>query len=221
MNDLTLAWEMSTPHGSVTLSGENFLESREFSAGRGHDSDAFLALSELLQLAPLSALRRILIGSGPGSYSSSRIAIAAAQSIALAATQAGSPHCPIIAIPSFLALPTAQNSPACTIIGDARRQTWWHISLEQGKPHSEPVLADAGPSFLQGLPPHLPCLTMAAERPTNFAPHIFTEVPHASLLLQAWQNASPAQQQNWQNTPPQPFYLRAPFISRPAKYDFT
>ena len=82
----TLILETSTPHASLGIAmADGGFTSREFSSDRNHNALLFKPLGELLEGLPLTALERVLVGSGPGSYSGTRVGIAAAQGVAIAA----------------------------------------------------------------------------------------------------------------------------------------
>lgn len=79
---LELAIETSTSRGSIAL-GNRHVVVREivFEGKQQHSSQLFSALMQLG--LPRLALARIIIGIGPGSFSGIRVALAAAQAIAL------------------------------------------------------------------------------------------------------------------------------------------
>lgn len=110
MNAATvLALDLSSPRGvlAVLRSGVAVYE-REFVSERSHNAQVFAPLAEALEVLG-SEPARIVVGTGPGSYTGVRIAIAAAQGVALAR---GWP---------VLGLPTLVGAAGARVIGDARR----------------------------------------------------------------------------------------------------
>ena len=76
---LTLALETSTSQGSLALfDGEALLESYHFQALRGHNSKIYRPLESMLDVLGDRRLDRLVVGTGPGSYTGVRIAIAIA-----------------------------------------------------------------------------------------------------------------------------------------------
>ncbi|MEI6656816.1 MAG: tRNA (adenosine(37)-N6)-threonylcarbamoyltransferase complex dimerization subunit type 1 TsaB, partial [Verrucomicrobiota bacterium] len=119
-SDFSLVLETSTPHASVArVAPDGGLEVREFWSNRNHNAMLFEPLRELLQVGGRKAIGLVLVGSGPGSYSGTRVGIAEAQGIALAN------GCPAVAVPSILTVPSAEGGACCMAIGDARRGTYW------------------------------------------------------------------------------------------------
>ena len=132
----TLVLETSTPHASIAVVGEDgAVEQRGFCSDRNHNAMLFEPLQELL--AGDRGIRLVLVGSGPGSYSGTRVGIAAAQGVAIAL------GCPAVAVPSILAVPSADGGAACLAIGDARRGSYWTARVENHRVIGEPALCDA------------------------------------------------------------------------------
>jgi tRNA threonylcarbamoyl adenosine modification protein YeaZ len=114
----SLVIETSTPHASISLvDAEGHVETRSFCSDRNHNAMLFEPLRELLDGSPRPETALVLVGSGPGSYSGTRVGIAAAQGVAIAT------GCPAVAVPSILAVPSVANGARCLAIGDARRGT--------------------------------------------------------------------------------------------------
>lgn len=206
-----LIFETSTPVGSITLvDAEGALDIREFGSDRRHNSALFAPLEEIL--AGVEKLDLVLVGSGPGSYSGTRVGIAAAQGVAIAM------GCPAVAVPSVLAVePVAEGRP-CLVVGDARRGTYWSIRIEKGE-MGEPLLEEAeawqttmAAARTEGLE------TISFEEPSGWGlvdgSDVSVVTPKASLLWHAWQSASPASRERWQSQIPQPMYLKPPHITK-------
>jgi len=79
---LTLAIDTSSAHGSVALgTGDHAVGGAAFHGAQRHSTTLFPALAELD--LPRQPLGRIVVGLGPGSFSGIRVALAAAQGLAL------------------------------------------------------------------------------------------------------------------------------------------
>ena len=210
-----LILETSTPHASIARVGPDGLRAQHlFTSDRNHNALLFEPLSELLQNPSRHEINLILIGSGPGSYSGTRVGIAAAQGIALAL------QCPAVAIPSILAVPSATNGAACLAIGDARRGSYWSALMEQSQLVHEPELCNADElaqrieqAVANGLP------VIAFEHADRFPVReelrhiILTEFPDAHRLWQVWNSADATTRSHWQQAIPQPIYLKPPHIT--------
>ncbi|MCX8497227.1 MAG: hypothetical protein ORN51_13685, partial [Akkermansiaceae bacterium] len=71
---LSLVLETSTPHGSLaTIMPHQHLQQREFTSDRNHNAGLFAPLEELLATHAVASVGLILVGSGPGSYSGTRV----------------------------------------------------------------------------------------------------------------------------------------------------
>lgn len=219
MNDcLTLVFETSTPHASLAIiEPGGRVELREFTSDRSHNAVLFTPLKELLDSRTIRDIGLVLVGSGPGSYSGTRVGIAAAQGVAIAS------GCPAVAVPSVLAVPSAMHRAPCLAIGDARRGSFWTAMTNHGSALAEPELTD-----LEGL---LKNITRAMdggfpvisfEDPERFplpAAHcarVRLEFPSADRLWQAWRTSAHEIREHWMSRPPQPIYLKPPHIT-PAK----
>ena len=212
----TLVLETSTSHGSIALVGPaGVVAQRGFCSDRNHNALLFEPLEELLRICGPGDLGLVLVGSGPGSYSGTRVGIAAAQGVAIAV------GCPAVAVPSILAVPAADGGAACVAIGDARRGSFWHARVEQGRLTEEPALCDA--SALQAVVAAAAAIAVFAfEEPGRFpvtpelAGHVKRAIPDATRLWQAWTHSSAETRGQWSAAIPQPLYLKPPHIT-PAK----
>lgn len=200
--------ETSSPTASLLLAGpEGIRAERSFSSERSHNAVLFGPLSEVLAGISPAEIGLVLVGSGPGSYSGTRVGIAAAQGVALAAS------CPVVAVPSVIAAPSASEG-RILVIGDARRGSYWTATVENGRLLSEPQLIDE--TGFRALQEHAGTLVSfedpsRAAFPTERA--ISFELPTAALLWKAWSLATPDAREAWANLPPQPHYLRPPHIT--------
>ncbi|PAW77559.1 MAG: tRNA (adenosine(37)-N6)-threonylcarbamoyltransferase complex dimerization subunit type 1 TsaB [Verrucomicrobia bacterium Tous-C9LFEB] len=128
---LELAIETSTTRGSLAL-GNRSVVVREiiFEGKQQHSSQIFNALMQLG--LPRLALARIIIGIGPGSFSGIRVALAAAQAIALVQ------RVPVHGICSAFSI-AAQHSEVTRlgVFADARRGEFYGTIFNQGKMEKE------------------------------------------------------------------------------------
>lgn len=214
----TLVLETSTPHASLaTLEPTGLLLEREFTSDRSHNAVLFAPLQELLNARQEPQIGLVLVGSGPGSYSGTRVGIAAAQGVAIASA------CPAVAVPSILAVPSAEKGAACLAIGDARRGSYWTARVGLHQLSHGPELTDASGLMeivAQAVADGIAIFSFEEPSrfplPSDLIDQIRLEFPSAGRLLKVWQAASPAGQAQWASESPQPIYLKPPHIT-PAK----
>ncbi|MEN9974621.1 MAG: tRNA ((37)-N6)-threonylcarbamoyltransferase complex dimerization subunit type 1 TsaB [Verrucomicrobiota bacterium] len=216
--DFSLVMETSTPHASIARVGpQGLVEQRAFCSDRHHNAMLFEPLEQLFHRHGRQDIGLVLVGSGPGSYSGTRVGIAAAQGVAIALA------CPAVAVPSILAVPSAAGGAACLAIGDARRGSYWSARVENLRLLDGPVLCD-----VHGLVALVEAALAVGVRvfsfedvvrfqlPDELAARVSLETPDAARLWQAWQSADEATQRQWASAIPQPLYLKPPHIT-PAK----
>ncbi len=213
----TLIFETSTPHASIARVGGGKSVQREFTGDRSHNSALFAPLQELLENALPDRPSLVLVGSGPGSYSGTRVGMAAAHGVAIAS------GCPLVAVPSILAVEPVTQTGRALAIGDARRGAYWTARIENGACANEPELTDAeGLRQLVAAAIGENFTVFALEDPARFPlpdelrDHVRLEFPDALRLLHAWEQASEAQRKQWSAAMPEPIYLKPPHIT-PAK----
>ncbi|MFZ9936104.1 MAG: tRNA (adenosine(37)-N6)-threonylcarbamoyltransferase complex dimerization subunit type 1 TsaB [Luteolibacter sp.] len=207
-----LVIETSTPYASIALVDGDDISQRVFQSDRSHNAMLFGPLEELLSM--VNALDLVLVGSGPGSYSGTRVGIAAAQGVAIAM------GCPAVAVPSILAVPAAENGAQCLAIGDARRGSFWTAAIDGLAVTQEPALCDAA-GLLQRLSASAEDTgVFSFEDPARFPlpPEIKARVsvqfPDATRLWRAWLAADQATRHAWSAEIPQPLYLKPPHITQ-------
>ena len=218
----TLVLETATPHASLGLAGaDGGFCGLEFSSDRNHNARLFAPLARVLDGVEPSAIGRVLVGSGPGSYSGTRVGIAAAQGVALAA------GCQAVAVPSLLGVPAIGEGLAeveCLFLGDARRGTYWTARSRGWALVAGPELVDAvmlAKRVAQGVAAGLAVVSL--EDPARFAvlggisDAIQLQTPSAPRLWQAWLHAGEATRAAWSAVPPQPIYLKPPHITAPKR----
>jgi tRNA threonylcarbamoyladenosine biosynthesis protein TsaB len=209
-----LVFETSTPRASLALVGpDGVVAQREFTGDRSHNAALFSPLRELLEEGNRKELRLVVVGSGPGSYSGTRVGIAAAQGVAIAA------GCPAVAVPSLLAVSAADHGAACLAIGDARRGGYWTAASENARPELtdkagleaivRKALADGRTVFTFEDPARFPLSA-------DLLDQIRLEFPDATRLWHVWENAAAETRARWLAVAPQPIYLKPPHIT-PAK----
>ncbi len=214
----SLVIETSTPYASIALVGpDGVMEQRGFSSDRKHNALLFAPLEELLHGAGRRNIGLVLAGSGPGSYSGTRVGIAAAQGVAIAM------DCPAVAVPSILAVPAADGGAACLAIGDARRGAFWCARVENFRLLDEPALCDAaGLAAVVAEAGAAGITVFSFEDPGRFplpdglALIVRLEFPDATRLWQAWEKSDTLTRAKWSAEIPQPLYLKPPHIT-PAK----
>lgn len=207
----TLVIETSTPRASVALvHADGRIEQRTFQSDRSHNAMLFPPLKELLAGVDVGL---VLVGSGPGSYSGTRVGIAAAQGVAMAM------DCPAVGVPSLLAVPAAENGAACLAIGDARRGSYWTARVEALGLRQVPTLCDAQ-ELEQAVAAAVGegCAVFCFEETGRFplganAGLARVELPDATRLWRAWQAADAATRRVWSAEIPQPIYLKPPHIT--------
>lgn len=211
-----LIFETSTPHATIArVAVDGMCDERGFSSDRNHNALLFGPLDELL--GEDRAIDLVLVGSGPGSYSGTRVGIAAAQGVAIAM------GCPAVAVPSLLAVPSAAAGAQCLAIGDARRGSFWTARVADFKLAAAPSLCDAAglhERVAQALDEGL--VVFSCEEIARFPlPEVIRarlsfEVPSAARLWHAWQSTNESTRREWSAEIPQPIYIKPPHIT-PAK----
>jgi tRNA threonylcarbamoyladenosine biosynthesis protein TsaB len=201
----TLVLETSTPQGSVGLWNGAWQEASFFSE-RSHNCAVFPPLQEILDAAGYWRIETILVGTGPGSYSGTRVGIAVAQGLGIAHGAR------LIGLPSLLATPLARSAARCRAIGDARRGDWWWYDIIDGNGSLAPEMGDKE-QLAQVLGDGVPAFSLDLIPGETFAAPIPQEIPSAGLLWEAWQSFSAEQQERWAAQIVQPVYLKPPHIT--------
>lgn len=216
-----LAIETSVPEASIALWSDGaWLFEAEFVSDRNHNSMVFEPLAEALALLEGRELSTVLVGTGPGSYSGTRIGIAAAQGLAIAKS------CSAAGIGSIAATPPARSvarpaaaHTAATAIGDARRGLYYISPITASGEAEEPELMDAAvlEQRLASIPDDL---LFTLDAPTTLGlndqlqERITRTQPQARLLVDVWLGLDEVRRQQLYSTPLAPTYLRAPFTSK-------
>lgn len=205
-----LAIETSYPAASISLKlGEAPSQSEYFESHRQQNQLLFSPLKNLLGLIPEGEkIDLILIGTGPGSYSGCRIAIAAAQGIAVAH------DCPVVGQSSFLATDTWLAGNSSIAVGDARRGSYFTAEIPAHSLPKETQLMERD-AFDKKIGQELgalfsldPTMHLSADQP------LLQELASAEKHIEAWLKLSAEDQKTQLNTQPSPIYLRGPFITK-------
>jgi tRNA threonylcarbamoyladenosine biosynthesis protein TsaB len=205
---MLLALDLSTAHGSIAVvRGDDVLFTAAFQSERSHNAQVFAPLRDALDAAG-TELTGIVIGNGPGSYTGVRIAIAAAQGIALSRRIwcAGW---------SSLTAPDIDAPSDYNVIGDARRQSFYLARVENGLllPDLEIVTPEVARE--RGANGQL-WLTFDSKPPLDL-PHILAAKPSATRLAQGIGRLSPPELEALIARPLIPHYLAEAFITTARK----
>lgn len=202
---LVLAIECSTPRASLAVvrDGVSVFEGA-FESDRHHNALLFEPLQQAIEALEGGRIDEIVVGTGPGSYSGTRVGIAAGQGVGLV-------HgCPVVGLSSLLALGLEEG----LVVGDARRGSAWWVRLGAGLP--EPQLVDHGElaMVIDGPTHALEDLT-ALGLPDEIELRQVT--PTARALAEAWLALDEEARGRLRSEPPQPAYLRPPHITKSKK----
>ncbi|MFC5050116.1 tRNA (adenosine(37)-N6)-threonylcarbamoyltransferase complex dimerization subunit type 1 TsaB [Rubritalea spongiae] len=205
-----LAIETSVTAASIALSiGDAPCTSKNFESHRQQNQLLFPPLQQLLELLPDGEkLDLIIIGTGPGSYSGSRISIAAAQGIAAAHA------CDVVGQSSFLATNTFLDKREAIAVGDARRGSFFIAEVPKTSLPQEPKLMSREDFDAKLTQESRSIFTLDSNIQFADGSSIPLEQPTAEKHILAWHMLSPEDQAVLRNTPPAPTYLRAPFITK-------
>lgn len=215
-----LAIETSVPEASVALwSDGEWLFDKGFASDRNHNSMIFDSLGETLESLQGRELTAVIVGTGPGSYSGTRIGIAAAQGVAIAR------GCPAAGVGSLAATSIACGARGdgaggrSMAVGDARRGLYFISPISETGEAMEPELMDAEAfaTRLREAPDHA---LFTLDDPArlgldgNLAPRVLPTRPEARLLIDIWLGLDQSRQEELAARPLSPTYLRPPFTSK-------
>lgn len=209
-----LAIETSVPEASVALwcDGE-MVFGEEFTTDRSHNSMIFDPLSRALNILDGHKLSLVITGTGPGSYSGTRVGIAAGQGIAIA-------HgCPSVGIGSLAATPEAREEGPSMAIGDARRGLYYVSPIDAHGEAIEAELMDAN-TFHQRLADAADSRLFTFDNPAqlnlpdNLAQRVSRSRPEAKWLVDIWLGLDESRRDALKQKPLAPAYLRPPFTSK-------
>lgn len=202
---LVLAIECSTPRASLAVVKDGVVVFEGgFESDRHHNAVLFEPLQAAMAAADGERFDEIVVGTGPGSYSGTRVGIAAAQGVGLV-------HgCRVVGLSSLLAL----GLDDALVVGDARRGSAWWVRLGSGLPLPEVVDAAELPARIDG-PVH--ALEDLARLRLPEEVEVRRVTPTATALEAAWRGLDEATRERLRAEPPQPAYLRPPHITEAKK----
>ena len=201
-----LALDLSTARGEIALvRGEEVLFEDSFQSERSHNAQVFAPLGRALAAAG-TRLDLIVVGSGPGSYTGVRIAIAAAQGVAL------SRGVPVIGWPSIAAPDGGHEN--FQVIGDARRGSYYVAMVRKGCLALPIEILEA--SAAQGCVEVGDWLTFDAKVPFDL-PRVCRAHPSAVRLARLGLGLSAEEIQALAALPLEPLYLQEAFITTARK----
>lgn len=168
-----LAIDLSTPRGHIAVLRDGaVVYEQDFTSHRSHNSLLYAPLAQALDIAGPD-LEKLILGTGPGSYTGVRISIAAAQGVALSRTV------PVVGLPSLVAL---SDEAEYLAVGDARRGKFYTARVQDGLLIEDITLHDeAGFRAWLDARPTLPCYTSDAAAPLQVE-RIRSTPPSAVLL---------------------------------------
>lgn len=147
VGDVCEAACLDTVTGAATLASEPMKT--------GHDARIAVLVQQAVEQSgkPMSAIDRIAVVSGPGSFTGVRVGVAIARGLALALDR------PAVGVTTLEAMaPNAGRGPLLSLLPAKRRPpalTWWAQRIDaSGQGEGEPVEADAAQilSMAEGLP---------------------------------------------------------------------
>lgn len=203
-----LSLDLSTAHGSLAVvCGDEVRFEATFQSERSHNARVFAPLREALAAAG-DSLAGVIIGNGPGSYTGVRIAIAAAQGIALSRGV----WCAGL---SSLAAPDLETPSNYRVIGDARRQSFYLAEVQNGRlmPDIETVSPEVA---RERCSDGSTWLTFDPQVPLGLSQLVQTR-PNAIKLAQTVAALPEAELRELIARPLIPHYLAEAFITKPKR----
>jgi tRNA threonylcarbamoyl adenosine modification protein YeaZ len=210
-----LAIETSVPQASVALWCDGVMVFHdEFTTDRNHNSMLFDPLEQALKLLDGTRLSLVIAGTGPGSYSGTRVGIAAGQGVAIAH------NCPAVGLGSLGATPVTQTpgTPAMAV-GDARRGLYFISPIAPSGEAMDAELMDAE-TFQKRLTEAGDIRIFTLDDPAKLGlnealTHRITQTrPEAPWLMALWNRLNDAKRNELIAKPLAPAYLRPPFTSK-------
>lgn len=182
-----LGIDTSGPRLQLALQTNGVTKTLVEPVARGHAEILFDRLSSFLAQNALDYpdLTRIVVTTGPGSFTGLRIGISAARGLALAL------DIDVVGVPNLLAISLAASTGPLNVVVDAKRnQAYVQKFMGPGQPTSQPmVLSTSEAQKLGGVPQNRT---------------IFDPVVDITLLVEFAASVDP------QQFPPEPTYVRAP-----------
>jgi tRNA threonylcarbamoyladenosine biosynthesis protein TsaB len=180
---------------------------------RGHAEALMPLIARVIKQAGIAftALDRVAVTTGPGSFTGLRVGLSAARGIALAADK------PVVGVTTLTAYAAAvvaghSEAPIVSAIDARHNHVYFQMVGGNGDPLIKPRLASLEEAVDASYPvgPHLVgnAATLLAERWPADAPAPFKVDPHPApdITWVAWVGAAVSPE----NAPARPYYLRAP-----------
>lgn len=200
-----LALDLSTSRGVIAVLHDGaVVYDQGFTAERSHNAQVFAPLRAALN-AVGDGPAVLVIGTGPGSYTGVRIAIAAAQGVALCRGW------PVVGWPSIATSPVAD----CHVLGDARRGMYYYATVTNrllGPIH----IVDAATAQAQVEQTGGDWFTFDAKVPLGLET-VKSVQPDAIALAQIVIGLPEAEIQAQNTRPLEPLYLQEAFITTAKK----
>jgi tRNA threonylcarbamoyl adenosine modification protein YeaZ len=205
---LILSIESSTPRASLALLRDSkVIYEGGFESDRNHNSMLFVPLQRAVAALGVEKLDAVVIGTGPGSYSGTRVGIAAGQGVAMV-------HgCPAVGLSSLLAAGITQG----TAIGDARRGCAWWADIRSGELPEPELVPNAGLLGKLGGSGELFSFEEVGKLGLPESTLVSSQGPDAVRLGLAWLGLSEGLQEQLRAEIPQPAYLRPPHVTMAKK----
>jgi tRNA threonylcarbamoyladenosine biosynthesis protein TsaB len=208
-----LALETSVAQATMILANASgILSQKSFRSERSQECDLFTPLQNLLSELPSDEkLSAVVVGIGPGSYNGARVGIAAAQAIAQV-------HgCRVAGLCSFEGVPEAFVNETIWALGDARRDSYFLMPIQNGQAQIPPKLLEEEEFSRLLAQCEGPKVTF--ESPERLPENVDCLESHSTAegLLKSWLARSPEEQENLLNLPVEAFYLRPPHITKSKK----
>ncbi|MEM9479785.1 MAG: tRNA (adenosine(37)-N6)-threonylcarbamoyltransferase complex dimerization subunit type 1 TsaB [Verrucomicrobiota bacterium] len=203
MTATVLAIDTSTSRGGVAVvdgNGEVLFE-ETFVANRSHNSEFVEPLQNALNALGDQRLDRVVVGTGPGSYTGIRIGISAAMGVAMSREAA------LVGLPSVCAVAGVESY---SVVGDARRGASFVAEIAERKLVGAPRVVDAAEFVrLEGA-----VFTFDEKPILEDLPQVN---PEAAILAVIVARMNDGEIEQLAGAPVEPIYLRAPFITEPKK----
>lgn len=202
--------ETSTPRASLVLMrGSEVVFEESFRGDRSHNALLFAPLERaLVCLAEGERLAEVVVGTGPGSYSGTRVGIAAGQGVALV-------HgCPAVGLSSLLAVAAV---PGALAVGDARRGSGWRMRIGGAREPElcgvEELAVDIAATLAEGRPVFSIEPVTGLGLPEELAERVLLGQPEARGMARVWQAMDEEERQGWRAMLLRPAYLRPPHVT--------
>lgn len=209
-NATILVIEISTADGQIAvLRGDDMIFSTRFASQRSHNAQMFAPLRDALAAAG-DVLDLIVVGTGPGSYTGVRIAIAAAHGISL------SRGAPVIGLASALAPNGLGEAEAFCFVGDARRDSYY-VAKIGGADFIEPIQLLPPAEFQSWIEANRALPIVTYEKAVASVEGVQLTSPSAESLARLAQRLNDDQIAKLTSAPIEPIYVRDAFITTPKR----